>query len=177
MAEPKTYRPVVSEYRQKLHRIFADTLSEYVVEEWDMKHRPFFVKLAKPIPFTLEVYMYPALNPPGGRGAHEYKINLLLQGHKQKEPMNFPTNDNYPILVAYEEKLEVFILLDAFAHKDFTPNVNIQFKDDVILAAIEYGIASMTKNSGEVVIAATSAHLIEAITMRMLDKKPEHEVS
>ena len=80
MNEGKKYPPV-SAFRQELHKIFVDALGDNVDEAWDMTHRPFFVKLKKPFEITLEVYMFPALNPPGGRNAHEYKINLLLQGH------------------------------------------------------------------------------------------------
>ena len=168
--------PPVSAYRQRLHKIFVDALGANVQEEWDLTHRPFFVRLCKPFDITLEVYMFPALNPPGGRNAHEYKINLLLQGHLKQKKMSFPRNENYPILVAYEENLDVFILLDAYAHKNFSPNTNIQFKDDVVLNALSLPVASMTKGNGEVVLASTSANLIRAISYRLLDEIPNANI-
>lgn len=103
--------PPVSPYRQKLHRIFVDALGDAISESRDMEHRPFFVTLHRPIPISLEIYMFPALNPPGGRNAHEYKINILLQGHKPGTRMSFPDNENYPILIAYAESFDVFIIL------------------------------------------------------------------
>lgn len=165
--------PSVSAYRQRLHKIFLDSLGSNVQEYWDMTHRPFFVRLSKPIDITLEVYMFPALNPPGGRNAHEYKINLLLQGHVKQKRMNFPRNENYPILVAYEENLDVFILLDAYSHKNFSPNTNVQFRDDVVLDALSVPVSYMEKGNGEVVLAATSNNLINAISYRILDEIPD----
>lgn len=176
MTEKRKYPPV-SPFRQELHKIFVEALGGNVKESWDMNHRPFFVKLRKPFEITLEVYMFPALNPPGGRNAHEYKINLLLQGHRKQTKMNFPSNDNYPILVAYEYNLNVFVLLDAYAHRDFTPNTNVQFKDDIILESLIHEIVYMKKGNGENVIAATSNKLIDAIMYRILDKTPEYYVS
>ncbi|MCC8154347.1 MAG: hypothetical protein LIP01_09090 [Tannerellaceae bacterium] len=171
-----SYKPPVSKYRQKLHRIFVDSLGDAVKHSWDLEYRPFFVEVTRPIETTLEVYMFPALNPPGGRCAHEYKINILLQGHKPRTKMNFPVNDNYPILVAYVDGLDVFVLLDAYSHKDFTPNTNVQFKDDVILGAMEQGIACMTKLNNEVVIASTASLLPKALELRLLDIKPNYEI-
>lgn len=176
MNEGKKYPPV-SAFRQELHKIFVDALGDNVDEAWDMTHRPFFVKLKKPFEITLEVYMFPALNPPGGRNAHEYKINLLLQGHLKQKKMNFPVNANYPILIAYEYNLKVFILMDAYAHKDFSPNTNIQFKDDIVFESLAHGIVYMTKGNGENVIAATPYKLIDAITLRVLDQTPGYYVS
>ena len=168
--------PPVSPYRQKLHRIFVDALGDAISESRDMEHRPFFVTLHRPIPISLEIYMFPALNPPGGRNAHEYKINILLQGHKQGTRMSFPDNENYPILIAYAESFDVFIIFDAYAHRNFTPNTNVQFRDDVIFSALIHGISYMTKANGEHVIAAKSDKLLDAIMYRILDKLPEHEV-
>lgn len=162
--------PPVSPFRQRLHKIFVEALGENVLEARDLSHRPFFVHLKSPFDVTLEVYMYPALNPPGGRNAHEYKINLLFQGHLKEKRMNFPNNENYPILVAYEENLGVFILLDAYAHKNFSPNTNVQFKDDVVLDALIKDVAYMKKGNGEVVIASTANNLIKALCQRMLDE-------
>lgn len=172
MSQQKSHPPV-SPFRQELHKIFVDALGDSVEEAQDMIHRPFFVKLKKPFTITLEVYMFPALNPPGGRNAHEYKINLLLQGHLKQKRMSFPINSNYPILVAYENNLDVFILLDAYAHKNFTPNTNVQFKDDVVLGAISHGLVYMTKGNGENVIAATPDRLLDAIKYRVLDETPD----
>lgn len=176
MKSVKSYPPV-SPYRQNLHKIFVESLRNNVSEFWDMSHRPFFVRLQKPFNMVLEVYMFPALNPPGGRNAHEYKINLLLQGHLKQKRMNFPSNDNYPILVAYEENFDVFILLDAYAHKDFSPNTNIQFKDDVVLDALTKEVSYMIKGNGEVVIAAKSNNLINALEYRILDEIPDNNAT
>lgn len=169
--------PPVSPFRQDLHRTFVKALGNSVLNVWDLTHRPFFIHLSKPFDIILEVYMFPALNPPGGRNAHEYKINLLLQGHLKQKRMNFPSNENYPILVAYEGNLDVFVLLDAYAHKNFSPNTNIQFKDDVVLDALAKDVSYMKKGNVEVVLAATSYNLIKAIELRILDELPDSNAS
>ena len=46
--------------------------------------------------------------------------------------MSFPDNENYPILIAYAESFDVSYNFDAYAHRNFTPNTNVQFRDDVI---------------------------------------------
>ena len=168
-------RPVSPE-RQAMQLAFIKALGDNVVSYQREKYRPFFVTLKKPIPITLEVYLFPALNPPGGRGAHEYKINLLLHDHKPRTPKNFPHNENYPILVAYAFQFDVFVLLDAYAHENFTPNTNVQFKDDLVLEPLCKGLCWGQKNNGEVVISASSPNLLKAITHRIFNTTPPIEL-
>lgn len=170
-----TPRPVSPE-RQRLHRIFVDALGERVCGVRNLTSRPFTIDIKASFESKVNVYLYPAINPPGGRHASEYKVNLLLQNHKPRTRGNFDFS-NYPLLVAYSEEFDVYILLDAFAHRDFTPNTNVQFRDDVIFAAMLHGTAYMEKDNGEIVIAATARHLIDAIYYRLFDLKPKYGIS
>lgn len=165
----------VQPQRLELHNAFVKALGSNVTSISDITYRPFLVTLSNPLPLTIEVYLFPALNPMGGRSAHEYKINLLLQDHKPREKRNFPTNDHFLILVSYVQDFKIFVLFDPYSHKEFTPNTNVQFPDSLVFQAMLNGIAWFRKKSGEVLIASTSRRLIEALNFKFLGKTPTDE--
>lgn len=172
MNHPQRRHPISKE-RQQMQKAFVDALGDSVVEVKDIQYRPVVVTIRKPLRTTLDVFLFTAFNPLGGRDAHEYKIQLLLQGHKGK--MNFPESNNYPILVGFCEELNVFVFFDAFAHKDFSPNTNVQFRDDLIHKPTLQGIAWTRKGNGEIVISATANQILKALEYRLLDTLPPNE--
>jgi len=157
----------ISKQREIIQRTFVQALGDSVIECSALDQRPLKVKISKPIPIELQVYAFPATNPPGGRSIHEYKFNLNVPNQVKGEKGNFDSSC-YPLLVSYAEDYDVFVLYDASKHKDFSYNANVQCKDDLILRAMKDRVSRATKTNGEVLYAARSIYLSEAIKSRLI---------
>ena len=124
---------------------------------------------SKPFPLKLRVYLFTCSNPPGGRSPDEYKFNLNVPGQVGRG--NFDTSDNaFIILAGYladeDPEMDVWILWDASMHKNFAMNSNVQTKAELINNARFEKVATLEKNNGEIVVAARSKYLSEAIKVR-----------
>lgn len=159
----------VSSQRIEQHRLFLDALGESVVAHSEITHRPLEVEINKPFPLKLRVYLFTCSNPPGGRSPDEYKFNLNVPGQVGRG--NFDTSDNaFIILAGYladeDPDMDVWILWDASMHKNFAMNSNVQTKAELINNARFEKVATLQKNNGEIVVAARSKYLSEAIKVR-----------
>lgn len=159
----------VSLMRAEQHRKFIAALGTAVVFHSDINQRPLEIEMNRPFPLQVRVYLFTCSNPPGGRAPDEYKFNLNVPGQSGKG--NFDTSDNcFIILAAYVEDedpdADVWVLWDATMHKNFAMNANVQTKAELIQRARLNKVATLEKKNGEIVIAARSKYLVEAIKLR-----------
>ena len=159
----------VSSQRAEQHQKFVDALGESVVTHSEITQRPLELEINNPFPLKLRVYLFTASNPPGGRAPNEYKFNLNVPGQTGRG--NFDTSDScFILLTAYvadeDPDCDVWILWDATMHKNFAMNANVQTKSELIQAAKFDKVATLEKNNGEIVIAARSKYLVDAIKLR-----------
>lgn len=159
----------VSAQRADQHKRFVEALGDAVVSYSDVHQRPLEIELSKPFPLKVRVYLFTCSNPPGGRAPNEYKFNLNVPGQEGRG--NFDTSDNCFILLAAhvadpDPDMDVWVLWDAAMHKNFAMNANVQTKAELIHMARLDKIATLSKNNGEVVIAARGKYLIDAIVHR-----------
>lgn len=159
----------VSNQRAKQHQLFLDSLGDAVVEHSDINQRPLEIKLSKPFDLNLRVYLFTCSNPPGGRSPSEYKFNLNVPG--QIERGDFDYSDNALIILSAvvedeDPNMTVFVLWDAYMHKNFAMNANVQTKADLIQSARLQDVATLAKKNGELVLGARRKNLLKAIKMR-----------
>ena len=64
-------------------------------------------------------------------------------------------------------KMGFFVLWDAYKHDEFSFSANFQVKAQVIVDALSTPVARGTKNNGEIILAARSNHLLQAIEERL----------
>ncbi len=82
----------------------------------------------------LAIYAFTVSDPPGGRDAGELKIQLIAPGQKKGERANLdaPDNESYVVLLGYSADYSVFVLWDAYKHRDFAFSKNCQVRIEPI---------------------------------------------
>jgi hypothetical protein len=118
----------------------------------------------------LAVWAFTITSPPGGRHPTESKIQIMVPGQGRDERGDFEgPPDHYKLLVGVHPDDDMFVLWDAYKHRDFAFSKNVQVKGQLMWEASISGIATTTRNlanSVETVIAARGDHLVEAIRLR-----------
>lgn len=145
-------------------------LGETVIFSSDTSIKPLVVKVDKPKPYKFRIYVFNCNNPPGGRSIDEYKI-VLNVGQDFGQMGNFDYSEGcFAIVAGYVSQLDVFVLWDATKHMNFAYNKNMQVKSETILHALAFPISFQkrrTHNGTEVIIAARSQYLLEALDKRI----------
>ena len=159
--------------KEHLNQLFIEGLGEAVREHNGLDAAPLLVDLKQPYPLKLRVYLFNCTNPPGGRAFDEYKIQVILPGQKRGCRASLDYSDSrMPLLAAYvcfadEVKDGVFVLWDAYKHKDFSYSANMQVKSDTIIKALCAPVSLSKRSNNEVVVAARSQYLLDAIKYRI----------
>lgn len=169
LEEEMSTKAKVSKQREALQKQFVEALSDNVIWHSDYSERPLLVDIVEPIRTRIVVYLFPATNPPGGRKPDEYKFNLAVPNQNRGQKGNFDSGAGIVILASYVEDLDIFVLYDPEKHKDFAYNANVQCKSDLLYGALDTKVSFSSKKNGELLIAAKSINLLEAIRHRLFD--------
>lgn len=159
--------------KHKLHQLFLEGLGDAVLEHSDINSVPLLINLKPPFPIALRLYIYNCTNPPGGRALNEYKIQIILPGQERGKRASLDySGGRMPLLAAYAciaDKIDdgVFILWDAYKHKDFSYSANMQVKSDAIIKALSSPIAISKRSNDEIVISSRPQYLLDAIKYRV----------
>lgn len=156
--------------KNELNHLFLEGLGNKVKWHSGEESAPLLVDLTAPLSLRLRVYLFNCTNPPGGRALDEYKIQVILPGQKRGERGVLDYSEGrMPILAAFvpEGTEGVFLLWDADKHEDFSYSANMQVKSDVIIRALYSNIASITRKTGETILAVRPQHLYSAIQRRL----------
>jgi hypothetical protein len=118
------------------------------------------------------VYAFTVSDPPGGRDADELKIQLIVPGQVKKQRADFDSpNGAFIVLLGYSPGHNVFVLWDAYKHKNFAYSKNCQVRLAEIKDAQISGIGHKTRVLGdgasERIIVARPDHLAKAIGERI----------
>jgi restriction-modification system family protein len=119
----------------------------------------------------LAIWAFTLTNPPGGRHPAESKIQLIMPGQDRREPGNFggPVG-SFKLLVGVHPTDDLFVLWDAYKHRDFAYSKNVQVRGPLLWDASVSGLATGTRRLSagrETVIVARNDHLIDAIKQRI----------
>ena len=159
--------------KRQLNCIFLNALGSAVSFVEDPEGNPLQLDVNIPYRVQLRTYIFNCTNPPGGRNLGEYKIQPMIRGHHTGDKCHFDFSDNrIPLVVGYAQILGgiddgVFVLWDAYKHDEFSFSANFQVKAQVIVDALSAPVAQGMKNNGEIILAARSNHLIQAIEKRL----------
>jgi hypothetical protein len=121
----------------------------------------------------LAVYAFTVSDPPGGREVDELKIQLIAPGQKKRERGNFeqPDEESYTVLLGYSPDYDVFVLWDAYKHRNFAWSKNCQIRLAPIKDAQITGIGRRERRLGdgatEHIIVARPDHLAKALGERI----------
>ena len=149
---------------------FISSLGTSVIAARDLDIKPFIVKIdVNGLKLTLVVYLYNCGESTGGRPADEYKTCLSVPGQKSGLKGNFDFDKGFVLLVGYVKDYDIFVLWDAYKHRDFGYRANIQIKLNTILDAFvnHHSVHERdTKYGLERIICCTGDSLIESICQR-----------
>lgn len=156
--------------KEQIHRRVLESLGPDGLTSGPLAAIPFLIELDGLVP--LAVYAFTITDPPGGRDADELKIQLIVpgQGRGERGTLEEPDDDTFLILLGYSQKYDVFVLWDAYLHRDFAFSKNCQVRLQAIVDAQLTGLGRQTRQlrSGlETVIVARPDHLREALSSRV----------
>ncbi|HLL46158.1 MAG TPA: hypothetical protein VK399_05600 [Longimicrobiaceae bacterium] len=134
--------------------------------------KPLDLDLADPLPARIRVYAYTLTDPPGGRPAGEFKIQVIAPGQRKGERASFDrSGGRFVVLAGYNPETGVFVLWDAFLYPDFPHSRNVQVAGETVFAALAGGVARQSRilrTGEETVLAAKGSELAAAIRQRFM---------
>lgn len=137
----------------------------------DVEEVPLRIEVAGLLP--LAIYAFTVSDPPGGREPDELKIQLIAPGQERGERGNFesPDGESYVILLGYSKDYDVFVLWDAYRHRDFAWSKNCQIRlaaiKDAQISGIGYRDRVLGGGVPERIVVARPDHLAKALGERV----------
>ena len=155
---------------EHLHRALIEALGTRVLKHSDLKRKPLELDLAAPLPARVRVYAYTLTDPPGGRPAGEFKIQVIAPGQKKGQRASFDGSDGrFVVLAGFHPGTKVFVLWDALLYPDFPHSRNVQVSDGTVYGALAGGVSRQERQlrtGGEVVLAAHGPQVAAALRER-----------
>lgn len=155
--------------RERLHTRFIDALGNDLASHGPLDEVPLLIDIRAMVP--LAVWTFTLTNPPGGRHPAESKIQVMVPGQGRSERGNFDgPSGRFKILVGVHSDEDLFVLWDAYKHRDFAFSKNVQVRGPWLWDAQVAGLATGSrklKSGVETVFAARSDHLRIAIERRI----------
>lgn len=148
-----------------------DALGADLLSHGDVDEVPFRIEVVGLLP--LAVYAFTVSDPPGGREADELKIQLIAPGHERGDRGNFeaPDDESYVILLGYSRDYAVFVMWDAYKHRDFAWSKNCQVRlapiKDAQISGLGYRDRTLGDGTPERIIVARPDHLAKALGERV----------
>jgi len=153
--------------KPELNQKVIDSLSEFVVEQTDPENSPLELQLGDGLPPKVRLYLYNLVD--SGR-ANEYKINVRLPGHEDKDSAAPDRTGGYlPVLMGYNEGYDLFALWDDDLYDEYVDVRPLQVKEATLEEATSSGFATQSRRGGEggeTVIVAKPDRLADALRMR-----------
>lgn len=146
-------------------------LDDHLVSHGALDEVPFRVEVQGLLP--LAIYAFTVSDPPGGREPDELKIQLIAPGQERGARGNFdaPDSESFVILLGYSNKYDVFVLWDAYKHRDFAWSKNCQVRlapiTDAQISGIGYRERRLGTGEVERIIVARPDHLALALGERV----------
>ena len=157
---------------EDLHTSIISALEPLVERHTSITEKPLVVYGLPPLPSLMRIYAYNLTAPPGGRPDDEHKIQLMVPGQARDHRANFDYSDGAAVvLLGASDDSSVFVLWDAYLHRDFSFSANAQVRGETLVAAIAEGIGIQDRNLRSVqeveqVIAVPAWNLVSALERR-----------
>lgn len=154
-----------------LHEHVVEALGADLVTHGPFDEVPFRVEVKGLVP--LAIYAFTVSDPPGGREPDELKIQLIAPGQERGKRGNFdaPDDESYVILLGYSPDYEVFVLWDAYKHRDFAWSKNCQTRlaeiKDAQISGTGFRYRVLGSGAWEQILVARPDHLATAFGQRV----------
>jgi hypothetical protein len=130
---------------------------------------PFTIKVQGIVP--LAVWAFTLTSPPGGRAPEESKAQLIVPGQGKGQRGDFVGPAGYyKLLVGVPETEDLFVLWDAYLHRNFAFSKNVQVRGELLWAAEVEGWSTGTRTLStgeEKVFVSRGDHLYDIIRRRI----------
>lgn len=148
-----------------------DALGGDLISHGDTSEVPLVLQV-QGLAMPVAVFAFTVSDPPGGRPADELKIQLIAPGQQKGESGNFkpPDDESFALLLGYSVAYNVFVLWDAYKHRNFAWSKNCQVRLAAIKDAQISGLGCRDRRlqtGDEHIIVARPDHLSEAFRERI----------
>ncbi len=159
----------------ELHRRFVQALGDAVLQvpdAPDLRRKPLDLRGRHQLPPHLRAYLFNCTDHPSERDAGGYRIQLHVPGQKKRERGEFAHVAGVLVLVVgFVSAFDVFVLWDAYAHRNFPNSKGVQVASSTVHGAAIHGLAEQprdVRSAGyrEQVIAARADKLVEGVRRR-----------
>lgn len=154
----------------QLHDALLKALGDAVVWHSDPSKKPLELDLAGLLPSRVRIYMYTLTDPPGGRPAGEFKIQLIAPGQKKGDLAMFDdSGGRVVLLIGYHPDTNVFVLWDAMLYPAFPHSRNVQVSGETVYGAFSGAVVAQErklKTGMERVLAARGGKVAAAVRER-----------
>jgi len=124
------------------------------------------------LPPHLRAYLFNCTDHPSERDAGGFRIQLHVPGQKKRQRGDFAHAPGALLLVVgFVSAFDVFVLWDAYAHRNFPNSKGVQVASSTVHGAAIHGLAEQprdVRSAGyrEQVIAARADKLVEGVRRR-----------
>jgi len=154
-----------------LHARIIEALGDAVEDHGPVDQVPFTLRAEGLL--AMAVFAFTVTDPPGGRDVDELKIQLIVpgQGRRERGTLTHDDQATFLILLGYSPHYDVFVLWDAYRHRQFAYSKNCQVRLATMTDARLTGLGSQPRTLGdgqvETILAARPDHLHQALARRI----------
>ncbi len=132
--------------KEELNRLFIQSIGDRVSWHSAFSDFPFECDLDNDSPKRLRVYLYTITRQHGGRPQDEYKIQVILPGHKRHSHVRLDASDDrFPLLGGFSIDFEAFAFWDATLYFDFSYSRNMQIRELTLAATYSSKVATQER--------------------------------
>lgn len=159
-----------------LHELLASQLGPLCRPQSDYSSVPFSFELRRQDSVICRAYAWTITRQLGGRPQDEYKMQVILPGHKPKTRVRLDFGGGqFPLLIGYSPDFACWAFWDATSYADFTYSRNLQIREHTLSSTFVETVARQTRivrqhgdRIVETILACQPAHLATAIEERIL---------
>lgn len=159
-----------------LNRIFVDALSSDVLWHSDCDSFPLECDVGPEPSSRFRVYLYTLTRQYGGRPQDEYKIQVILPGHRPHTSMTLDASGGrFPLLGGYSRDFGAFVFWDTSLYAGFSYSRNMQVRERTLAGTLSNSLSFQDRllrqgdtREKERILACQPHHLAECLRRRLL---------
>jgi hypothetical protein len=162
--------------KEHLNQIFIDSLGPDMLWHGGAAQFPLECDVGPEPASRFRVYLYTVTRQHGGRPQDEYKIQVILPGHKPRTDMQMDASDGrFPLLGGFSQDFGAFVFWDASLYSGFSYSRNIQVREKTLAESLSNSLSSQHRllrqgeaRESECILACQPGHLAECLKRRLL---------
>lgn len=162
--------------KENLNRIFVDSLGADLLWHNELEKFPLECDVGPEPASRFRVYLFTLTRQYGGRPQDEYKIQVILPGHKPHTTMTLDMSDSrFPLLGGFSQDFGAFVFWDAELYSGFSYSRNMQVREKTLADSLSNWLSFQHRllrqgavRERECILACQPAHLVECLKRRLL---------